>query len=95
MSGSPCKRSPSLAAGGDRALSPSGAVPGVYGGGAALSGGEVPGGKTAFEQLLDVDLAAGSGEGIEIQIVNMDIPLLVGLGMLGLENEHQGADALA
>ena len=48
----------------------------------------VPGGKPAFEQLLDVDLAAGSGEGIEIQIVNMDIPLLVGLGMLGLENEH-------
>ena len=45
-------------------------------------------GEPALEQLLNVDLAAGGGEGVEVQVVDVNIPLLVGLGVLGLEDEH-------
>ena len=45
-------------------------------------------GKAALEKLLDVDLAAGGGQGIEIQVMDVDIPLLVGPGVLGLEHKH-------
>ena len=46
------------------------------------------GGEAALEELFDVDLTAGGGQGIEVQIVDMDVPLLMGLGVLGLEDEH-------
>ena len=45
-------------------------------------------GEAAPEELFYVDLAAGGGEGVEIQIVDVDVPLLVGPGVLGLEDEH-------
>ena len=43
------------------------------------------GGETTVEKLQNVDLAAGGGEAVEIKVVDMDIAVPVGLGMLGTE----------
>jgi len=48
----------------------------------------VTGGEAAVEQLQNVDLTAGSGQGVEIEIVDMDVALPVCLGMLGAEQIH-------
>ena len=48
----------------------------------------VPGGKAVVEQLQQVDLAAGSGEGIEVQIMDVDVPILMCLGVAGIEHVH-------
>ena len=44
--------------------------------------------ETALEQFLQVDLAAGHGEGVEVQIVDVDIALGVCAAVLGLEHHH-------
>ena len=46
------------------------------------------GGKAAFKQPVQVDLAAGGGQGEEIQVVDVDIPVAVGLGVFGVEHKH-------
>ncbi len=45
----------------------------------------VAGGKTMPEQFFDVDLAAGGGQGQKVHIVDMDVAVPVGLGMLRLQ----------
>ena len=49
----------------------------------------VTGIEAILEKLLEVDLAAGHGKGIEIQIVDMDIAFHVGTAVLGLEHHHR------
>ena len=46
------------------------------------------GGKTVLEELDDVDLAAGGGQGEEVQIMDVDISVPVRLGMPGIEDIH-------
>lgn len=48
----------------------------------------VAGIESALEQLLDVNLAAGGGKREKIQIVNVDVPVLVRLAVLGLQHIH-------
>ena len=48
----------------------------------------VPGGEAALEQLLDVDLGTGRSQGVEVQIVDVDVALLVCLSVFRLQNEH-------
>ena len=59
-------------------------------GGIALDGVGLPqvavaGGEAAVEQLQNVDLAACGGQAVEIKVVDVDIALPVGLGVLGTE----------
>ena len=49
----------------------------------------VPRIEAVLEELLQVDLAARHGKGIEIQIVDVDIAFHVGAAMLGLEHHHR------
>ena len=49
----------------------------------------VAGGKAIFKQLDEVDLAAGGGQREEVHVVDVDIPVAVRLGVLGLEHEHE------
>ena len=46
------------------------------------------GGKAALKQPVKIDLAAGGGQGEEIQVVDVDIPVAVGLGVFGVEHKH-------
>ena len=46
------------------------------------------GGEAVLEQFLNVDLATGRGQGVKIKIVDMDIAILVGFGMLRLQDIH-------
>ena len=48
----------------------------------------VAGGKAVLKQLDDVDLAAGGGQREEVQVVDVDIAVHVGLGVLGVEDIH-------
>ena len=48
----------------------------------------VTGRKTALEQLEQVNLAAGGGQGEEIQVVDVDVALAVCACVLRVENEH-------
>ena len=48
----------------------------------------VTGGKAALEELQQVDLAAGGGQGEEVEVVDMDIALAVRLRELGVEDVH-------
>ena len=48
----------------------------------------VAGGKTAVEQLEQVDLAAGGGERQEVEVVYVDIAVDVRLGVLRVEHVH-------
>ena len=43
----------------------------------------VPGRKAAMEQLQQVNLAAGGGEGVEVEIMNVNVSLGVRLGLCG------------
>ena len=61
---------------------------GVGGDVVGLPQGAVAGGEPSGKELLDVDLTAGGGEGEEIQVVDMDVPLPVSPGVLGIEDEH-------
>ena len=44
--------------------------------------------KPPWNSLLNVDLAAGGGQGEKVQVVDVDVPLPVGLGMLRVEDKH-------
>ena len=48
----------------------------------------VPGIEAALKQLLDIDLTAGSRQGKEIKIVDVNIPILVSLTVFRLEHVH-------
>ena len=48
----------------------------------------VAGGETVVEQVQKIDLATGGGEGIEIQIMNMNVALTVRLGKAGIQHIH-------
>ena len=48
----------------------------------------VPGGEAALEQLDDVDLAASGGQRQKIEIVDVDITLMVRLGVLRIEHKQ-------
>ena len=48
----------------------------------------VTGGETVLEQLEQVDLAAGGGQGVEVHIVDMDVAFPMGAAVLGVQNEH-------
>ncbi len=49
-----------------------------------LSQMAMPGAEAILEELDDINLTAGCGQGEEIQVMNMDITLFMGSGMLGL-----------
>jgi hypothetical protein len=44
----------------------------------------VAGGKTALEETDDIDLGTGGGQRQEFQIVNVDVTLGMGTGVLGV-----------
>ncbi len=46
------------------------------------------GGKPIFEQLLQINLAAGGGQGQKIKVMDMNISALMGLGMLWVDDIH-------
>ena len=48
----------------------------------------VAGGIPALKQLVQIDLAAGGGEGKEIHVVYMDISVAMGFGIGGIQHEH-------
>ena len=41
-----------------------------------------------MEQIQQVDLAAGGRQGIEVQIVDMDIPVMMGSRKTGVQHVH-------
>ena len=45
-------------------------------------------GESAVEQFQQVDLAAGGGQGVKVQVMNMDIAIAVRLCMPGIEHIH-------
>ncbi len=49
----------------------------------AVTGGEAP-----VEQLENVDLAAGGGQTVEVKVVDVDVALPVGLGVLRAQQVH-------
>ena len=53
-----------------------------------LPQGAVAGGEAAVEQANHVDLGAGGGARVEVHVVDVDVPLLVGPGVLGLHHPH-------
>ena len=46
----------------------------------------VAGGKAVVEQLDEIDLAAGLRQGVEVLVVDVDLPVGVGLGDVGRDN---------
>ena len=48
----------------------------------------VTGGEAAVEQIQQVDLAAGGGQGVEVQVVDMDIPVMMGSRKTGVQHVH-------
>ena len=48
----------------------------------------VTGGEAAVEQIQQVDLAAGGGQGVEVQVVDMDIPVMMGSRKTGIQHVH-------
>ena len=48
----------------------------------------VTGGKAVLEQLDEINLTAGGGQGQKVQIVNVDVTVDVRLGLLGLQHIH-------
>ena len=48
----------------------------------------VAGGKTAAEQLFNVNLATGGGQSVEVHVVDVDIPIYVGFGIRRVEDVH-------
>jgi len=44
--------------------------------------------KTVLEQFLNIDLTAGRGQRVKIKIVDMDVAILMGFGMLRLQDIH-------
>ena len=48
----------------------------------------VAGGEAALEQLAQLDLAAGGGQGVEVHVVDVDIALAVGLGVARVDDAH-------
>ena len=48
----------------------------------------VTGGEAVVEQIQQVNLAAGGGEGVEVQIVDVDVALAVRLGEAGIQHIH-------
>ena len=48
----------------------------------------VTGVKPVLKQFLQVDLATGGGEGVKIEVVDMDVAVVVRFGMLRLEDVH-------
>ncbi len=48
----------------------------------------VTGGEAVLEELQQVDLAAGGGEGQKVEVMDVDVALTVRLGELGVEDIH-------
>jgi len=48
----------------------------------------VASGEAAGKQLVQIDLAAGGGQGQKVQVVNVDIPFPVSLSMGRVKNIH-------
>ena len=48
----------------------------------------VTGGEAAVEQVQQVDLAAGGGQGVEVQVVDMDVPVMMGSRKTGVQHVH-------
>ena len=46
------------------------------------------GGKSALQQAQQIDLAAGHGQCIEVHVVNVDVAVFVGSGILGVDHVH-------
>ena len=46
------------------------------------------GGEAALEELPQLDLAAGGGQGVEVHVVDVDIALAVGLGVARVDDAH-------
>ncbi len=44
--------------------------------------------KTIVEQMVQIDLATGGREGVEVHIVNMDVAVAVCFGMFGIKDVH-------
>ena len=49
----------------------------------------VAGGESVVEQLDQVDLGACGGQGQKIHVVDVNVAVAVGFGVLGLQNKHQ------
>ena len=48
----------------------------------------VAGGEAALEQLAQLDLTAGGGQGVEVHVVDVDVALAVGLGETRVDDAH-------
>ena len=48
----------------------------------------VAGGEAALEELAQLDLAAGGGQGVEVHVVDVNIALAVGLGVARIDDAH-------
>ena len=61
---------------------------GVAGDVVGLAQHAVTGGEAALEELPQLNLAAGGGQGVEVHVVNVDIALAVCLGVARVDDAH-------